>query len=70
MKEDIYKVLYNKNPNIPAFSILPQINKQETRRPIVNGINSITERTSTYIDEEIRPLSAQDNKLYKDTMKF
>ena len=48
------KTLYNKTPRIPNFYMLPKIHKIGTPgRPIVNGIGSITEKISAYIDEEI-----------------
>ena len=46
-----YNNLQTKNPRIPTFYLLPKTHKQENPgRPIVNGIGSITEKMSAYVD--------------------
>ena len=51
------KTLYNKTPRIPDFYVLPKIHKPNNPgRSIVNGIGSITEKISAYVDQEIRHL--------------
>ena len=64
--EKLKKTLYNKTPRIPNFYMLPKIHKIGIPgRPIVNGIGSITEKISAYIDEEIKTPGTQDTKLLK-----
>ena len=66
--EKMKKTLYNKTPRIPNFYMLPKIHKIGTPgRPIVNGIGSITEKISAYIDEEIRHLVPRIPSYLKDT---
>ena len=51
------KTLYNKSPRTPNFYMLPKIHKQNNPgRPIVNGIGSIREKISAYVDQQIRHL--------------
>ena len=55
------KTLYNKAPRTPHFYMLPKIHKQNNPgRPIVNGIGSITEKISVYVEQQIRHLVLQD----------
>ena len=62
------KSLYNKTPRIPNFYMLPKIHKiGNPGRPIVNGIGSITEKISAYIDEEIRHQVPRIPSYLKDT---
>ena len=62
------KTLYNKTPRIPNFYMLPKIHKIGTPgRPIVNGMGSITEKISAYINEEIRHLVPRIPSYLKDT---
>ena len=62
------KTLYNNTPRIPNFYMLPKIHKTgNPGRPIVNGIGSITEKISAYIDEEIRQLVPRIPSYLKDT---
>ena len=66
--EKMKKTLYNKTPRIPNFLHVANIHKIGTPgRPIVNGIGSITEKISTYIDEEIRHLVPRIPSYLKDT---
>ena len=62
------KTLYNKTPRIPNFYMLPKICKTgNPGRPIVNGIVSITEKISAYVDQEIRHLVPRIPSYLKDT---
>ena len=62
------KTLYNKAPRTPNFYMLPKIHKPgNPGRPIVNGIGSITEKISAYIDQEIRHLVPWIPSYMKDT---
>ena len=62
------KTLYNKTPRIPSFYMLPKIHKPNNPgRPIVNGIGSITEKISAYVDQEIRHLVPNIPSYLKDT---
>ena len=62
------KTLYNKTPRIPNFYMLPKIHKPNIPdRPIVNGIGSITEKISAYVDQEIRHLVPTIPSYLKDT---
>ena len=66
--EKMKKTLYNKTPRIPNFCMLPKIHKTgNPGRPIVNGIESITEKISAYIDGEIRQLVPRIPSYLKDT---
>ena len=66
--EKMKKTLYNKTPRISNFYMLPKIHKiGDPGRPIVNGIGSITEKISAYIDEEIRQLVPRIPSYLKDT---
>ena len=48
--------------------MLPNINKAHNPgRPIVNGIESITQKVSTFIDEHIRPTVPKILSYVKDT---
>ena len=49
--ESTYNNLQTKNPRIPTFYLLPKIHKNDNPgRPIVNGIGSVTEKISAYVD--------------------
>ena len=49
--EHTYNNLQTKNPRIPTFYLLPKIHKKNNPgRPIVNGIGSVTEKISAYVD--------------------
>ena len=62
------KTLYNKTPRIPNLYMLPKIHKTgNPGRPIVNGIGSITEKISAYVDQEIRHLVPRIPIYLKDT---
>ena len=50
------------------FYMLPKIHKPNNPgRPIVNGIGSITEKISAYVDQEIRHLVPSIQSYLKDT---
>ena len=52
--DKIRKILYNTAPRTPNFYMLPKIHKPNNPgRPIVNGIGSITEKISAYVDQQI-----------------
>ena len=62
------KTLYNKSPRAPNFYMLPKIHKPNNPgRPTVNGIGSITEKISAYIDQQIRHLVPRIPSYLKDT---
>ena len=62
------KTLYNKAPRIPNFYMLPKVHKTENPgRPTVNGIGSITEKISAYVDQEISHLVPRIPSYLKDT---
>ena len=60
-----------KHPRIASFYTLPKIHKEgNPGRPIVNGIGTITEKLSAYIDQHIRPLVPNIPIYIKDTTDF
>ena len=62
------KILYNKTPRTPNFYMPPKIHKSNNPgRHIVNGIGSITEKISAYVDQEIRHLVPSIPSYLKDT---
>ena len=62
------KTLYNKAPRTSNFYMLPKIHKQnKPGRPTVNGIGSITEKISAYVDQQIRHLVPRIPSYLKDT---
>ena len=62
------KILYNKAPRIPNFYMLPKIHKPNNPgRPIVNGIRSITEKISAYVDQEVKHLLPSIPSYLEDT---
>ena len=63
--------LHVKHPRIARFYTLPKIHKEgNPGRPIVNGIGTITEKLSAYIDHHIRALVPQIPTYIKDTTHF
>ena len=51
IEENTYVNLHTKHPRIPTFYLLPKIHKPNNPgRPIVNGIGSVTEKISAYVD--------------------
>ena len=62
------KKLYNKSPRTPNFYMLSKIYKPNNPgRPILNGIGSITERISAYVDQQIRHLIPRIPSYLRDT---
>ena len=62
------KTLYNKAPRTPNCYMLPKIHKPNNPgRPVVNGIRSITEKISAYVDQQIRHLVPMIPSYLKDT---
>ena len=62
------RTLYQKSPRIPNFYMLPGIHKpNNSERPIENGIGSITESISAYVDQQIRHLVPRIPSYLKDT---
>ena len=60
--------LHNIAPRTPNFYMLPKTHKAgNPGRPIVNGIGSITENISAYVDQEIRHLVPRIPSYLKDT---
>ena len=60
-----------KHPRIASFYTLSKIHKKENPgRPIVNGIGTITEKLSAYIDQHIKPLVPNIPTYIKDTTDF
>ena len=65
------KTLYNKAPRTPYFYMLPKIHKpNNSGRPIGNGIGSITETISVYVDQESRHLVPRIPSYLKDTRYY
>ena len=71
INNEIYKNLVNKHCRITTFYILPRIHKPSIPgRPIVNGIGTITEKLSAYVDHHIRPLVPNIPTYVKNTTQF
>ena len=69
--EDTLNYLHNRNPRTSTFYMLPKIHKPgNPGRPIVNSIDSITERISAYVDETLKELSKLVPSYIKDTSHF
>ena len=66
-----YNNLKTKNPRIPTFYLLPKIHKENNPgRPIVNGIGSVTEKISAYVDTFLRRFAPRIPSYIKDTTHF
>ena len=53
------------------FYTLSKIHKQgELKRPIVNGIGSVTEKISAYVDQQLRKFIPRTPSCIKDTTDF
>ena len=62
------KTLYNKSPGTPNFYTSPKIHKpNNSGRPIVDGIGSITVKIPAYADQQIRYLFLRIPSYLKDT---
>ena len=60
-----------KNPRTPTFYLLPKIHKKDNPgRPIVNGIGSVTEKISAYVDTFLRKYTPRIPSYIKDTTHF
>ena len=60
-----------KNPRIPTIYLLPKIHKQNNPgRPILNGIGSVTEKISAYVDTFLRKFTPRIPSYIKDTTHF
>ena len=69
--ETTYNNLQTKTPRIPTFYLLPKIHKQHNPgRPIVNGIGSVTEKISAYVDTFLRKYTPRIPSYTKDTTHF
>uniref|UniRef100_A0A8C5PFD7 Reverse transcriptase n=1 Tax=Leptobrachium leishanense TaxID=445787 RepID=A0A8C5PFD7_9ANUR len=71
LNEQEFKYLNIKCPRIPVFYHLPKVHKDRFNppgRPIVSGINSISCRTSEYIDHLLQPLVVKTRAHLKDTI--
>ena len=69
--ETTYNNLQTKNPRIPTFHLLPKFHKQHNPgRPIVNGIRSVTEKISAYVDTFLRKYTPRIPSYIKDTTHF
>ena len=69
--ETTYNNLQTKYPRIPTFYLLPKIHKQHNPgRPIVNGIGSVTEKISAYVDTFLRKYTPRNPSYIKDTTHF
>ena len=63
--------LQTKNPRIPTFYLLPKIHKRDNPgRPIVNGIGSVKEKISAYVDTFLRKYTPRIPSYIKDTTHF
>ena len=68
-EEAIY--LFRDNPKISNFYTLPKIHtKDNSGRPLVNSIGSITERLPEFLDENIKHLAKLVPSYIKDTTYF
>uniref|UniRef100_A0A671M011 Uncharacterized protein n=1 Tax=Sinocyclocheilus anshuiensis TaxID=1608454 RepID=A0A671M011_9TELE len=59
ISEKELQYLFNRSPTKPVFYILPKVHKDLKNphgRPIVAGINSLTEPLSNFVDFILRPL--------------
>ena len=66
--DKVKKTLYNKASRTPNFCMLPKIHKPNNPgRPIMNGIESITEKISAYVDQQIRHFVPRIPIYLKDT---
>ena len=66
--ESTYSNLQTKNPRIPTFFLLPKIHKKDNPgRPIVNGIGSVTEKISAYVDTFLRKCTPRIPSYIRDT---
>ena len=69
--ESTFNNLQTKNPRIPTFYLLPKIHKKgNPGRPIVNGIGSVTEKISAYVDTFLRKYNPRIPSCIKDTTHF
>ena len=69
--ESTYNNLQTKNPRIPIFYLLPKIHKKDNPgRPIVNGMGSVTEKISDYVDTFLRKYTPRIPSYIKDTTHF
>ena len=69
--EPTYNNLQTKNPRIPTFYLLPKIHKKDNPgRPIVNGIGSVTEKISAYVDTFLRKMHSKNSKLHQRHNSF
>ncbi|XP_069493449.1 uncharacterized protein [Ambystoma mexicanum] len=71
LNEDEYRYMITTNPITPTIYFLPKIHKKyinlPTSRPIINGIGSITEHISEYIDHQLQPLANSLASYIRDT---
>ena len=66
-----YNNLQTKKPRIPTFYLLLKMHKQNNPgRPIVNGIGSVTEKISAYVDKFPRKFTPRIPSYIKDTTHF
>ena len=66
-----FDTLYNTEPRTSNFYTLPKIHKKNNLgRPIVNGIDSITEKISAYVDDNIKHFAKLVPSYIKDTGHF
>ena len=63
--------LQTKIPRIPSFYLLPKIHKPSNPgRPIINSIDSVTEKISAFIDFHLRKFVPRIPSYVKDTTHF
>ena len=71
IEENTYVNLHTKHPRIPTFYLLPKIHKPNNPgRPIVNGIGSVTEKISAYVDTYLKKYTPRIPSYIKDTTHF
>ena len=69
--ESTFNNLQTKNPRIPTFHLLPKIHKKDNPgRPIVNGIGSVTEKISVYVDTFLIKYTPRIPSYIKHTTHF
>ena len=71
IEQNTYTNLHTKHPRTPSFYLLPKIHKPNNPgRPIVNGIGSVTEKISAYVDTYLKKYTPRIPSHIKDTTHF
>ena len=70
ISEQEFKFLYNPNPRMASFYLLPKVHKNLTNppgRPVISGNETLTEPISKYVDFFIKPLLPSLPAFLQDT---